>query len=104
MLAKLVAVHKSWEECEDLVYRLATEELPPGCSHVDTCFAMYCSTNWAFNSSLVIFNTGEAGLECRIGRSLWYLLEEDGLLLTHQLGRTIKYKYAGEQDQWIEYE
>jgi len=101
MLRSLIAVYNSWQSCPSSNLRLDAAELPPSFSSTDTCFAMYCKTSWDFPSTLVLLSSGEAALECKIGKSIWYLLETRGLLNSHQLGLEIK--YAGEQGTWIEY-
>ena len=84
-------------------FKLSPLELPEEHDTCDTSFAMHTAHLWGHDSSLVIFHNGEAGLECKIGKSLWYLLEHRGVVNSHKLKYRVKYKFAGEQGTWIRY-
>ena len=90
MLNQLLIAYNEWDGSG---IDLASCELPPDYSKVSTSFAMSMRDKWAGTSRLVIFTSGEVGLECSIGGSLWYLLEDSGLLTSHRLMRSIAYTY-----------
>ena len=104
MLEELLRTYSSWVKCPNDAYKLTSVELPTSFYGTDTCFAIYCKTAWRGDSALVLFENGEAGLECKIGKSLWYLLENVGLVNSHKLDLEIRYKIAGEQGTWTEYD
>ena len=90
MLRELIVAYNSYSGNGE---RLTDCELPPDYPEADTSFAMSMRDKWRGTSQLVIFTSGEVGLECKIGGSLWYLLEDSGLLTSHRLMRKIAYKY-----------